>query len=91
MEITDFLKSLNIDAAGSEQDGQYVIEIANAGDYAKIYSSLDSSDALELDENSIEMDEDNSVMFYDGDEYTCKLVGDLKNNKYQLIVTPIEK
>lgn len=91
MGIEEFLKSLNINLTGTEHDGQYIIDIANAGDYAKIYSLLDSSDKLELDENSVSIDADTSIMFYDGDEYTCELIGDLKNYKYQLIVTSIEK
>lgn len=89
MEIEQFLDSMGIQNKGASQDGAYVIDIDGSADYAKMYSILDNSDDLELDENSVTMNENSVDLFYDGEEYTCELIGDLKNNKYRLVVSKI--
>lgn len=89
MEVEQFLDSIGIEARGNSQDDAYVIDIADAADYAKIYSTLDNSSDVELDENSVNITEESADLFYDGKEYTCELIGDLKNDKYRLVVSRI--
>lgn len=81
-----FLRKLGIHQEGEfTDDGNYVIELEDDDEYAKVYSLLDKSNELEEDEDASQLTNDNSSVQYVNDKYTITLLADYDSDQYALI------
>lgn len=81
-----FLKKLGITQEGEyTDDNNYVIELDDDDEYARIYSLLDKSNELEEDDDASQLTQDNSSIQYINDKYTITLLADYDSEQYALI------
>ena len=81
-----FLKKLGITQEGEyTDDNNYVIELDDDDEYARIYSLLDKSNELEEDDDASQLTQDNSSIQYFNDKYTITLLADYDSEQYALI------
>lgn len=91
--MIEFLRSLGIKLNGAfNTQNAYVIDLADADEFGKIYSILDKKE----DEGIIENDSTESLItifnasiIYNSDEYQIVLTADYDNDIYKLICSKI--
>jgi len=85
--MEEFLKKLGIYKSGEfTDDGNYVIELQDDDEYAKIYSLLDKNNNLTENEDASQLTQDNASIQYFNDDYTLTLLSDYESEQYALIV-----
>lgn len=88
--MKDFLKELGIEAVGHyAEDGSYVVDIDNSNKWGVIYSKLDNSDLVELQDESSLLTSDDASQIYLSDDYQLALIADFNNDQYKLVVSEI--
>ena len=86
------LKNIGVKKSGIYSDeGAFVVDIDNSEEFGKVYSILDNSDLLDLQEDNsiLTEDEANLNYLYEDEEFLISLTGDFENDIYQLTVTEI--
>lgn len=86
------LKNIGIKKSGTySDDGSFVVDIDNSDEFGKVYSILEDSDLLDLqEENSILTEDDANLNYLYGDgEFLVSLTGDFDGDVYQMTVTEI--
>ena len=81
-----FLDSLGIKFEGQEQNGKYVIDLKDSDTYSKVYTILDKSELVDLDIESINMNEEESTMVYLSYDYDITLGANFDENEYTLTI-----
>ena len=84
--MEDFAKELGIRKQGSLKGKQLVIELEGSDEYSRMYTILDKSKLLTLQQNKTVITTDRSELVYEGDEFMVQLIGDMKNNRYEVII-----
>ena len=86
--MEELLNNIGIRKKGHFGDsGEYIIDIDNSNEWGVIYSKLDKSPDLELqDDSSILTEEDSSIIYF-SDDYQFTLMADFDNNLYKLVVS----
>lgn len=84
--MEDFAKELGIRKEGSLKGKQLVIELEDSDEYSRMYTILDKSKLLTLQQNKTVITTDRSELVYEGDEFMVQLIGDMKNNRYEVII-----
>lgn len=88
--MKDLLKQLGINLVGYyTDDGSYVIDIDDSNKWGVIYSKLDNSDLVDLQEESSLLTSDEASQIYLGDEYQLALIADFENELYKLVVSEL--
>ena len=88
--MKELLKQLGINLVGYyADDGSYVIDIDDSNKWGVIYSKLDNSDLLELQEESSLLTADEASQIYFSDEFQLALIADFENELYKLVVSEI--
>lgn len=86
------LKNIGVKKSGTySDDGAFVVDIDNSEEFGKVYSILDNSNLLDLQEDNsiLTEDEANLNYLYGDEEFLISLTGDFENDIYQLTVTEI--
>ena len=90
--MKDLLRQIGISNVGHyAEDGSYVIDIDDSNKWGVIYSKLDNSDLIELQEESSLLTSDNASQIYLSDDYQLALIADFNNDLYKLVVSELEK
>lgn len=92
MTIKELLKKLNITQNPSYDDNAAVINLSGSDEYARVYSSLENLEEIEIIPEDTVMDTDDVKLSYqttglkedNSPDYSITLSGDLDNNVYQL-------
>ena len=84
--MEDFAKELGIRKGGSLKGTQFIIDLDDSDEYSRVYTILDKSKLVDIVQNKTVITEDRSELVYEGDEFTVQLIGDMKNNRYQVII-----
>lgn len=88
--MKELLRKLGINLIGSyAEDGSYVIDIDNSDKWGTIYTKLDNSDLVELQEESSLLTSDNASQIYTNDDYQLALIADFENDLYKLVISEI--
>ena len=85
MSVDDFAKALGIDKEVEQENGQFVINLSNSNEYAKMYTLLSQSDIVDLVSESVVINEDITSLMYEGNYHTVTLSADLDRNIYKLV------
>lgn len=86
------LKNIGIKKSGTySDDGSFVVDIDNSDEFGKIYSILEDSDLLDLQEDNsiLTEDEANLNYLYEDEKFLISLTGDFENDIYQMTLTEI--
>ena len=84
--MEEVAKELGLRGNGSLKNNNYVITLLDSDDYSRAYTILDNSKLLTIEQNKTVITPDKSELVYSNDEYTVRLVADMKNNQYQVII-----
>lgn len=91
MNASTFLKNLGINQPGIyDEDNCYVVDLNSSDEFFKIYSLLDKSDELYPDDNLTLMDETESYIVFDNDDFQITLIADLEGDIYTLNVKELK-
>ena len=86
--MKELLSKLGINKTGEyAEDGSYVIEIEDSNKWGVIYSKLDNSDLVELQDESSLLTADEASLIYFSDGYQLALIADFENELYRLVVS----
>lgn len=89
--MEEFLDALNISSNGDyDSDGNLVIELRDADEFAKTYSKLDRSNLVDEDEESSVISLDNGSIQFIGDDYIITLLSNDDADEYKLTIKSIE-
>lgn len=87
-----FLKKLGITQYGTyEAKEKYVVDLADSDEYSKVYTILDKSDEVDLDNDLTLVTDVMSELTYLSDDYDIKLIANFAENVYKIIVTKGEE
>lgn len=89
--IETFLKELGITKDGYYDEDIYVIPLDDSDEFAKMYSILDKSDKVELDDEFIGIDKTNSMLLYISDKYEVKLVSNFDSDDYRIEIRDLDR
>lgn len=92
-EVKKFLAHIGITYSGSiSENDSYVIDLPNSDAYGKVFSTLDSSDDLEIMQDNQVITEQGSSLMYECEEepYLLNLIADFDSDLYQLVVNGVE-
>lgn len=81
------LNQLGINADGSYQSGKYIVELEDSNEFSKMYTLLDNSDVVEIDDFATLITDKVTELTFDGDNFKIKLVGNFITNMYRLVIT----
>lgn len=85
--MEEFLNSIGINKRGTySDDNSYVIDLSDDREYAKYYSILDRSDALDLLEDSSAVTFDNANVMFQSDEYMINIIADWNADTYKIVI-----
>jgi hypothetical protein len=87
MEMKEFASKLGIDVEGTLEGEKYVIELANSNEYSRVYTLLDKSELVNIDEDSTLVTENVGELLFLGDEFDIKLVGNFAQDIYRIVIT----
>jgi hypothetical protein len=86
-ELKEFAKKLNINLDGRMEGEKYIIDIANSDEYSRMYTLLDNSDLVDIDEDSTLLTDKVGELLFIGDDYDVKLVGNFSQDLYRIVIT----
>ena len=92
MSVEKVLDTLNIENVGHyEDDGKkYIIELETSDEFSNLYSKLDSSDIVSLEDNNL-ISETLWLLVYTFDNYYLKLIANSEKDSYKLVITTEEE
>lgn len=92
MNISDWIESLKIPGKlESLNDGKYKISLKDSNEFAKVYSKLENSGLLDIDEEATLITEDISQLLYLGKNIRINLVGNFEKDIYYIIISEEER
>lgn len=89
MTIEEIIKKLNLteyEVENNSKDNSYTIRLKDSNDYSKVYTILDKSDDFDLDVDKMLLNENVSEFIYLCDDYDVKLIANLSEDKYKVII-----
>jgi hypothetical protein len=86
-ELKEFVKKLNINLEGRMEGEKYIIDIANSDEYSRMYTLLDNSDLVDVDEDATLLTDKVGELLFIGDNYDVKLVGNFAQDLYRIVIT----
>ena len=78
---------LGIQSEGTYQSGKYIIELEDSNEFSRMYTLLDNSDEVEIDDYATLITDKVSELSFIGDGYKIKLVGNFVSDIYRIIIT----
>jgi hypothetical protein len=86
-ELKEFAKKLGITVEGKMDGQKYVIELSNSDEYSRIYTLLDSSDLVDIDEDATLLTDKVGELLFIGNDYDVKLAGNFAQDLYRVVIT----
>lgn len=80
--MKEIANKLGLSDKGTESEGKYTFQMANSDDYSKVYSKLDKSDLVSLDEESVVLSEHIHETVYYGEGFYVRLVASFDEDIY---------
>jgi hypothetical protein len=90
MEMKEFAKKLGIDVEGTMEGSKYIIELSDSNEYSRMYTLLDGSDLLEIEEDLTLLTDKVGELIFTGEFFEVKLVGNFGSDIYRIVITERE-
>ena len=90
MEMKEFVAKLGIYIEGRMDGEKYIIELSDSDEYSRMYTLLDSSDLVEIEEDATLLTDKVGELLFTDDMFNIKLVGNFDSDIYRLVVTERE-
>ena len=85
--MKEFAEKLGISVDGVLEGDKYIIELVNSNDYSRVYTLLDNSELVDIDEDATLITDKVSELLFLGDEFDVKLVGNFVQDLYRIVIT----
>ena len=85
-QLAEKAKELGLDFAGEEENGRFVITLADSDEYSRAYSILDKSEMVELDPDSTLVSDRVSELTYAGDGFVVELRASFVDDIYKAVI-----
>ena len=91
MNEIELLSKIGINRDGTySNNGSYIVDLKDSNDFGRIYSKLENSDDLDLQEDTLLLTIHNSNIEYRyEDEFQLVLKADWDNDSYELVVSEL--
>ena len=89
MTIEEIIKVSGLtdyEVENNSKDNSYTLRLPDSNVYSKVYTILDKSDNFDLDVDKMLLNEDISEFIYMCDNYDIKLIANLSEDKYKVII-----
>lgn len=92
MEINKFLNELDLSFTEEPiiEENTYTFLISDSDEYAKVYSILENSSLVDLEEDSVIITEHNNILKYYSDDFDIELQANFDSDTYKLIISEVE-
>jgi hypothetical protein len=90
MDMKEFVVKLGINLEGRMDGEKYIIELSDSDEYSRMYTLLDSSDLVEIEEDATLLTDKVGELLFTDDMFNIKLVGNFDSDIYRLVVTERE-
>jgi hypothetical protein len=87
MEMKEFAKQLGIDVEGTMEGSKYIIELSDSNEYSRVYTLLDNSDLVDVNEDATLLTDNVGELLFIGDDFDVKLVGNFNSDIYRVVIT----
>lgn len=85
--MKEFAKQLGIDVEGTMEGSKYIIELSDSNEYSRVYTLLDGSDLVDVDEDATLLTDNVGELLFIGDDFDVKLVGNFNSDIYRVVIT----
>jgi len=90
MDIKEFAKKLGFDIEGVMEGDKYIIELSNSNDYSRVYTLLDNSEFVDIDEDATLVTNKVGELLFLSDDFDVKLVANFAQDIYRVVITEAE-
>jgi hypothetical protein len=89
MEMKDFLEMIGINKSITYENGVATILLDNSNEYAKMYTILTETDTVELEQESVVINQKISSLKFSNREFEIVLSADLERDIYKLLIEEV--
>lgn len=86
MEREEFIKQLGINKVGHTEDKKYIIDLDGSAEYAKLYTLLDTSNLVDLEEYNNLISFNLSLITYSNEEFKVQLMANFTEDVYKIVI-----
>lgn len=87
MSIKELLDKIGLQQEGNQEEDKYIIEIADSNEYSKVFTILDNAEILEIDEGATLLTDKLGELYFYGEGYEIKLIGNFASDIYRVVIT----
>ena len=88
--MKEFVDKLGIGIEGTTEGDKYIIELSDSNEYSRMYTLLDSSDLVEIEEDATLLTDKVGELIFTGEFFDVKLVGNFSSDIYRIVITERE-
>jgi len=89
MRIEDFVKDLGIENEVEYDNGVATVILKDSNDYAKIYTILSDSDLVDLEPESVVINQNLTSLKLTNEDFELTLSADLERDIYRLVIEEV--
>lgn len=87
MDVKEFAKSIGLEQDGYQDGAKYIIELVDSNEFSRVYTLLDKSELLDIQEDATLLTDKVGELLYLSDDYDVKLVGNFISDIYRVVIT----
>lgn len=89
MRIEDFVKDLEIENEVEYDNGVATVILKDSNDYAKVYTLLSDSDLVDLEPESVVINQELTSLKLTNEDFEVTLSADLERDIYKLVIEEV--
>lgn len=87
MDVKEFAKAIGLEQDGYQDGAKYIIELVDSNEFSRVYTLLDKSELLDIQEDATLLTDKVGELIYLSDDYDVKLVGNFISDIYRVVIT----
>lgn len=87
MDVKEFAKEIGLEQDGYQDGVKYIIELVDSNEFSRVYTLLDKSELLDIQEDATLLTDKVGELIYLSDDYDVKLVGNFISDIYRVVIT----
>lgn len=89
MRIEEFVKDLGIESEVEYDNGVATVILKDSNDYAKVYTLLSDSDLVDLEPESVVINQELTSLKLTNEDFEVTLSADLERDIYKLVIEEV--
>lgn len=91
MKVEKYLKDLGITKEGKVQGDKYIVTLQDSDDFARMYSILETSNDLDIDDSLSLISNTASKIFYASSDYEITLNANFMSDTYTIVAKEVNE